>query len=365
MTNKEIKEIKKYEKDGLVTIRNHNELDLRIINYTPQVQYERLWNPLLKKCRGLIIDEDWNIVARSMEKFFNIEEHREFDSLPDIPTFERFVVYDKLDGSLGIIFWYEGEWRVATRGSFISDQADKARELLKNYETEKMDKEYTYLVEIIYPENRIVVNYGDKEELIMVAKIHTETGMEPMELSSSHESNVFPIVKKEIFTVNTLEKHRDKLNFSGEDKEGYVIHFESGLRIKVKLEDYVRLHRLMTGLTARKIWELLKDGENIDELYKTAPDEVYKWIKKKRHQIKGSYELYTYLSKGLFREIKASIKDGNGKFSRKEFALAVKDNQSVKDLNLEPIMFTLLDDKQIDEKIWKLIKPEHETINTN
>lgn len=361
-----IKELRKLESQGLITLRAHDELPLWIANYTPEVSYERLWDthPLLKQCRGLVVDSDGEVVARPFKKFFNIEEHREFDSLEDIPYGEYHKVYNKLDGSLGIIFWYNGKWRVATRGSFHSEQADKARELLKNYETEKMDKYYTYLVEVIYPENRIVVNYGDREELVMVAKIHTETGKEPMELSSLHESNVFPIVEEEIFTINSLEKHRDKLDFSGEEKEGYVVHFESGLRIKIKLDDYVRLHRLMTGLTARKIWGLLKEGEDIDELYKTAPDEVYKWIDEKRKEILTKKVLYTSISLDLYNSIKRLADDGCGNIDRKKFALAVQSNQTIKNLNLSSIMFSLLDNKDIEQKIWDLIKPEHETINT-
>ena len=363
-----IKELRKLESEGLITLRAHNELPLWIANYTPEVQYERLWDEheLLKQCRGLIVDEDGNIIARSMEKFFNIEEHKEFDSLPDIPYGQHHTIYDKLDGSLGIIFWYNGKWRVATRGSFHSEQADKARELLKNYETEKMDKDYTYLVEIIYPENRIVVDYGDMEELVMVTKIHTEIGVEPIELSSLHESNVFPIVEEVPFNIHSLEKYRERLDESckGEDKEGFVIHFESGLRIKVKLEDYVRLHRLMTGLTKRKVWELLKEGEDIEELYKTAPDEVYDWITEVKKEILTKKVLYTSISVILFNAIKDMVKDNDGNIERKEFALAVKANETINNLNIKGIMFKLLDENDIEDDIWKLIKPEHEPLNT-
>lgn len=146
-----IDELRKLENDGLITLRSHDELPLYIANYTPTVQYDRLWNehPLIKECRGLIVDENGSIVARPFKKFFNYEEHLEFDDLSDVPN-EPFEVWEKLDGSCGICFYYT-KWIISTRGSFHSEQADYANEvLLPKYDTSKLDKSKTYLFEIIY-----------------------------------------------------------------------------------------------------------------------------------------------------------------------------------------------------------------------
>lgn len=105
-----------------------------------------------KACRGLIVDaENW-IVQRPFEKFFSIEQLEPFD------------VYDKLDGSLGILYWVGDEPAIATRGSFISDQAKRGTEFLRARKDLNLDRRYTYLFEIIYPENRVVVNYGDQSK---------------------------------------------------------------------------------------------------------------------------------------------------------------------------------------------------------
>jgi len=178
-----------YEK-GLLHKQFHPTYPLIIWNYSSRVQYEKLWTPLLMMCRGLVTDFDGNIKARSFPKFFNYEEHKP----EDIPN-EDFVVYEKLDGSLGILFYYEevlsdekryniwfnnnyetgmerffdpnnlpdfdntyydptpktkGEWILATRGSFTSPQAIKGKELLKKYPLDKLNKNNTYLFEIIY-----------------------------------------------------------------------------------------------------------------------------------------------------------------------------------------------------------------------
>src|SRR5512142_383212 len=108
--------------DGYVKQTKHPELPLWICNYTPKAQYEERWNPVTMACRGLVFDFDGDVVARPFEKFHNLDR----ENLPPLDTWVR--AYDKIDGSLGIIFNYEGEWHVATRGSFTSDQARWAQE---------------------------------------------------------------------------------------------------------------------------------------------------------------------------------------------------------------------------------------------
>ena len=119
--------LEKYISEGLITSRKHNELDLWILNYTPEVQYERLWDDVTLNCRGLIVDKDYNVVERSFPKFFNYGE-LDPSQIPD----EKFHFYEKMDGSLGILYWDGFIPKIATRGSFHSDQAERASEILYN-----------------------------------------------------------------------------------------------------------------------------------------------------------------------------------------------------------------------------------------
>ena len=96
--------LEKYHKDGLLHKQIHPTLDLTIWNYSPKVQYERLWDDITLQCRGLVTNSKGDVVARPFKKFFNYEEHKP----EDIPN-EDFVVYEKMDGSLGILFYYEEE----------------------------------------------------------------------------------------------------------------------------------------------------------------------------------------------------------------------------------------------------------------
>jgi RNA ligase len=138
-----IKNLEKHYKEGWLIKQTHPKLPLTIWNYSQKTQFERFWNSITLSCRGLVTDDDGRIVARPFKKFFNIEQH---DQLPSLD----FEVFEKMDGSLGILFYYVNEWIIASRGSFTSDQAIKAKELLSKYPLNKLDKNKTYCFEIIY-----------------------------------------------------------------------------------------------------------------------------------------------------------------------------------------------------------------------
>ncbi len=99
-----------------VSKKKHPVKDIFIYNYTKNAQYEWLWNEATKKCRGLIMDSGDNIIANPFEKFFNLEE---LDAKEQPIPNEPFDVYEKVDGSLGILYWINDVPAIATRGSFI------------------------------------------------------------------------------------------------------------------------------------------------------------------------------------------------------------------------------------------------------
>jgi RNA ligase len=134
--------------DGLLTCRSHQSAPLLIWNYTAKAAYNRIWNEHTMMCRGLITTTEGLIVARPFPKFFNVEEWTGALA-KEIPA-EPFEVYEKLDGSLGIVFNYDGRWMISTRGSFESDQAIEGAAILAEIDTSRLDTSCTYLTEIIY-----------------------------------------------------------------------------------------------------------------------------------------------------------------------------------------------------------------------
>ena len=343
--------LNKYISDGLVVKNDHPTYPISIYNYSRTCQYENKWDEITKSCRGLILDQEGNVIAKGFDKFFNMEEHNS----EEIPN-EPFEVFEKLDGSLGILFWYQGKWMLATKGSFVSEQAIKGREILKKYNFEPIPKGYTTLVEIIYPENRIVCGYGDEESLVVLSMINNSSGKELDYTSLLYISDEtrMPVVKK----YDAVNDYKTLKSLISKDREGYVIRFRNGFRMKIKGEEYVRLHRILTGFSNVDIWEYLKDGKNIDELLDRVPDEFDKWVKTTIRDLRyGSYQL---------RERAGKLHDGfrYGKFgdvdpepTKKEFAEFVMKQEEV----LHAIMFAMWNknNEKVDEIIWKLIKPKY------
>ncbi len=112
--------------ERMVNVVKHPSQNLFIYNYSAKTQYYKVWNVITLIARGLILDENFNIIARPFRKFFNLNEH----SPAEIPS-HPFVVQEKLDGSLGILYWINDKPFIATRSSFDSKQAIHANTILQ------------------------------------------------------------------------------------------------------------------------------------------------------------------------------------------------------------------------------------------
>lgn len=343
----------------LITCRKHPIDDLWILNYTPECQFSKQWNNVTLQCRGLIVNAEGTVVARPFRKFFNISEHENPEFAP-VPYGMPFKAYEKMDGSLGIAYCSQGGWEIATRGSFESEQAEFATRLLtQKYSSAMplMKPELTYLFEIIYPENRIVVDYGDTQELVLLGVIRTCDGVElPLE-----DFAQLPFRQPQTFDVSNIESlPRDTQNF-----EGYVIRFENDLRVKVKLDDYVRLHKLMTGITSNRIWEMLAVGQKVEDAVKELPDEMYDEVMEVVDDLRAEHASLLNIHIAM---LSAQNLEG---MARKEQALRIievcKRSQGesfvgdfIVPLNAS-LMFTLLDGKidRAKEQTWTLVKPKN------
>lgn len=330
----DLEKLKEYEDSDLIRSQVHSRLPLKILNYSEKAQFKKAWDLYTLSCRGLVIDAEGSIVARPFNKFFNLEEHQ---VLPNLP----YRVYEKVDGSLGILFNYKGEWLMATRGSFESEQAIEAMKMVKNIKAEQhLVPEYTYLFEIIYPENRIVVDYGASRKLVLIGVINTATGAE---VSLNCASHIFSAVSE--WDIRTPEELKElKLdNF-----EGFVLKYENNFRIKIKLEEYKRLHKIVTGVSSRSIWDALRFRSPIEELLEKVPDEFYQWVIDTKSELESRYRTiyetalleYQHVPKGC---------------TRKEQAEYIK-----KYMSYPHIAFKLLDNKCVEESIWKMLEPKYE-----
>jgi hypothetical protein len=345
--------LNKYYEKGFVYKQVHPTLPLTIWNYTEKVQYDNLWDEITLQTRGLVTDNEGNIVAKPFKKFFNIEENKH------TPT-EEFDVYEKMDGSLGILFNYNGEWVMATRGSFTSEQAVKGFNMLKNYDYEKLHKNYTYLFEIIYKENKIVVQY-DYDDLILLGMIETKTGYEVDLHEEGNDVRLKNLIHnlglKVVRKFGGVKSYEPLKHFIPDSKEGYVVRFTNGDRIKIKGEEYLRLHKLLTNVSTTAIWEMLSEGRDVLELLKDVPDEFYKKIKLYVSELNYNHYRYSEYAGKIYQYFRyGKYGDRDPEPSKKEFALHLQECETNE--KIKTLCFMMWDGKSVDKLIWKYIKPE-------
>jgi hypothetical protein len=367
--------LNQYVNEGWVVVNDHPYLPLSIYNYSRKTQYDGKWDDVTQQCRGLIVDKSTGkILVRPFKKFFNYEElaGSKFKE-SKLPTKCDYVyVQEKMDGSLGILFYYDNQWVMATRGSFVSEQAIKGLDIVKSkYNLDSWMKEYGYLVEIIYPENRIVVEYGEEKVVFLSVVLNESYNFEPTNDTELHWTTACAVLNANGVKKGDIVKTEQHFNYSEElftslkekneeNKEGFVFRFQPGnLRVKIKFEEYVRLHKLMTQISTYDIWEHLKEGKDILEILNNVPDEFDKWIKETANTIR--YHHYMVGERcgkthDYFRYGKYSDRDPQP--TKKEFAEHVQKNVNK---NLHGIMFAIWDGKRdkVDELTWKLIKPKY------
>jgi RNA ligase len=330
--------------NGLIRTQRHPTRPLTIYNYTEACQYSAAWSAETLACRGLIVDAGGRIVARPLAKFFNHAEPQ----APALDPGAAVTVTDKVDGSLGIVYHDGSGFAVATRGSFASDQAKHATNLLRTrYASFVPPAGRTVLVEIVYPGNRIVVDYRGLDDLVLLGAVDIATGR-------SYGPDAVPdwpgpVV--ETFGYTTLAEALAAPPRDG--REGLVVHFTAAdQRVKIKYADYVRLHRLVTGLTPRTVWEILATGGDLDVLLAPLPDEFHVWARGVAAKLTAEVEARAAAVEAAYDAIVGGLPAGWG---RKEFALAAVRSPHRGEL------FQRLDGHDYRPGLWQRVRPSMDT----
>ncbi len=337
---------------GYVRSQQHPTDSLTIFNYTNKTQFDNEWDDVTEQCRGLIINlYSEEVVSRPFRKFHNWEQ------MPPVVQADllkqKAVPLIKWDGSLGILYrLHTGEYAIATRGSFTSPQAKHATELLREcYAEFEPIMGLTYLFEIVFPENRIVVDYKDMDDLVLLAVIDTETGgtLPPGPYDWPGPWNE-PLTQFETLADVLAAPQR-------ENEEGFVVWFpKSDMRVKWKFDEYKRLHRILTNTSSLSVWEALSSGQSLDAIIEHVPDEFYHWVKGIVHGLRHAFadietdarDEYDWIMKRVRRPEEDVTK------RRKEFALLACESP------YKDVLFGLYDGKDIAPRIWKRIRPQYE-----
>jgi len=347
-------------RDNLVCqglLRCDNKGNLRIYNYTNACVYARAWNHITMNSRGIILNtETGEVVARPFPKFFNMGECPETME-HNLPWNESFAVFEKLDGWLGTLYRYDGEYYIATRGSFNGmGVADWATERLRTHDLTGLPDEVTLVFELISPRTKIVVDYGVKEDLVLLAAYNRHTGEEYSWSQVELWGNQFEFTLPKVFKSD-LDSCRELLaSYNGKEAEGFVIRFESGLRVKIKGQDYIRRAALKSNLTPLTLWKTMegRHGRVNTDLRKDLDNDYFDEFDKISKSLSDQY-------KKVAQEIDVEYDVFSGlREDRKAFAITL--NKS--NIKHKKCMFLKLDNRQdsVDDYIWKKIRPKSNEI---
>lgn len=311
--------------------------DLTLFNYLPQAMFGN-WNFFETVARGLIINHTTGeIVARPFDKFFNwLQGGRKASG-------HIVAVTEKLDGSMGVLYRQNGDKKIATRGSFGSEQALWATNFLNTYfDLADLPDELTLIFEIIYPENRVVVDYKGREDLVLLAARNRHTGQ-----YLNFFEGVVPLAQKYGFTLPKVYSFNDITSIialCGEisgDEEGFVVEFSDGQRFKFKGDRYLELHKLISNISFRNTVRAYMSG-SLSKWLETLPDEFLQPVQAWRSEI----ETYIVNRK---REIDDAFGNAPVSANRRTYAEWVHKNHP----EIKSYLFSALDGKDIMPMIFE------------
>lgn len=275
-----IEQYKKYQDEidnGYINIHYHPEdRNIVILNYTEQTTFEKHWNNETMSARGLILDltdaKDngiINILATPFKKFPNYGSNEIVGYEDDIDQNHIESITEKMDGSLGISYIFKGELRFATKGSFVSDQALRAtemwhtkyREANEKYKELCMKSQPTILVEIIYPENRVVVDYKGEEKLVLLGVTNGDVDVKYSIVKGLGDYFRLPVTPTYQYSINQLLSMKKTISAN---EEGWIVRFSNGKRLKIKGDEYLQVHRIKHGMSEKAKFKAWADGSLLE-----------------------------------------------------------------------------------------------------
>ena len=288
-------------------VEKHPDADLYIYGYDSRKPYRIIWDNTNINMRGLIVDAEGEAQALSFKKFFTFRSYisPKVIALSEGNTLrlpqEDYMITEKVDGTLGLLYWINDVPYIATQRSFKATNARRATEILHgkySHLFDKFDRSKSYVFEVLFPESRVLVDYGDREDLVLIGVMDKATGKEETHL---HRNIGFPVAKDYTQEFKHITNFDELKNLNIPNLEGFVITYvESGLKIKLKFPWFEEAHDCMNELITyssktRKarmrfnklmninrnllsnltIWEYLQSGKSENELFRKIPYDYY------------------------------------------------------------------------------------------
>lgn len=233
---------------------------------------------LVKEARGSIFrydnTEEWVCVCHPFDKFFNYGE--KFSAVHEI-DWETASVQQKVDGSLVKFWWDNNKWHISTNGTIDANKAICGETTYGNLVKKtigkiphfysRLNKNYCYMFELTSPFNHIVVKY-ENVKLWYLGRRDISNHMEDNE-----PLNCKGLMHPEIYPHYSLAECVAAAHEMGEDEEGYVVCDANFNRIKIKGDEYLRLHKIrgngaLTVLRVVEMWQ----NDSLDDFVAYYPE---------------------------------------------------------------------------------------------
>lgn len=227
-------------------------------NFTKDAFYGGKWNSQTTKARGLFIDTvNGKVVARSYDKFFNLNERAE--TKLDMLQFKlKFPVtaYVKENGFLGLVSYNEeqDDFFICSKSTLEGPYAQWMRQIFldtvkRPEELKQYLKEHnvTLVFECIDPVNDPHIIKYDYPKVVLLDVIKNQLTYEKLPYSQLCDFEKFGFeIKRKAAVLNSWSEFyswytdvsNDDYLFDGKEIEGFVVEDSSGFMFKLKLSYY-------------------------------------------------------------------------------------------------------------------------------
>lgn len=330
---------------------NRSQTDRYVLfKYSQETTFSRDWDNITLHARGIIFDKETSeCVVFPFKKFFNLDETSCHLSALKSSDQKDFEILEKADGSMGCVFLNkDNELQVSTPGSLASDQAIWATKHLRSLPSyNKIKKAFTskkvkcLVCEIIYVDSKVVVEY-DFEGLVLISAQIFDDGIirygkysELQDLASDFDLR---ICKEYGQAGEGLSLDEVKVILSDiENFEGFVLHWpDCGHRVKIKAEEYCRLHRIVSRIHPNRIEDAIQFAKDnpvsIDEVFDAILETLSNFpeehlepyelaVAELKKVCEGKYDLICDQVKGFDspRDLAIHIKENGTKFEKDNF----------------------------------------------
>ncbi|KKN99049.1 hypothetical protein LCGC14_0142940 [marine sediment metagenome] len=333
--------------------------DLRVYSYVNKTQK---WDDIILNSRGIILNrKTGEVVARAFPKFFNTNQTKETQE-HNLPWKDGFRLFRKEDGWLGILYRHDNQHKIATRGSFKSIGAVWATEFLKKYDLTGLPDEVTLLFELICPATRIVVDYGNREDLILLGAYNRHTGVEYCWERVELWGRQFGFTLAESYDQTYLGYCRGQIKtIPGSELEGFIVRFTNGLRVKIKSKDYLRRSNLLADLTPLGVWDTMVTGLVPEVMWRVVDVDYHNELDRLAASLELEYMTLLLEIKKQFLSVLGKVSTVPNLSGRAAFA------NLVKEMKHQLAMFAIFDGnhRRVEEYIMKQIRPHKNVLKEN